>query len=58
MEQVHWQKVSKGSGRRIALVTGRVGRLGGMEAHGRTADDLLDKYYPAESFDLGKPVEV
>jgi len=29
-----------------------------MEAHARTADDRLAKYFPDQSFDLGKPVEV
>jgi sulfopropanediol 3-dehydrogenase len=28
-----------------------------MEAHARTADDRLAKYYPGERFDRGIPVE-
>jgi len=29
-----------------------------MEAHARTADDRLEKYFPDEKFDRGTPVEV
>jgi len=29
-----------------------------MEAHARTADDRLAKYFPGQAFDLGAPVEV
>jgi sulfopropanediol 3-dehydrogenase len=36
--------------RRIAGVTARISRLEGMEAHARTADDRLRKYFPGESF--------
>jgi sulfopropanediol 3-dehydrogenase len=42
----------------MALVTARISRLEGMEAHARTADDRLEKYFPNEKFDLGIPVEV
>lgn len=27
-----------------------------MEAHARTADDRLSKYFPEEAFDRGEPV--
>jgi sulfopropanediol 3-dehydrogenase len=27
-----------------------------MEAHARTADDRLAKYFPGERFELGEPV--
>jgi sulfopropanediol 3-dehydrogenase len=37
-------------------VTARISRLEGMEAHARTADDRLHKYFPDESFDRGEPV--
>jgi sulfopropanediol 3-dehydrogenase len=29
-----------------------------MEAHARTADDRLRKYFPGEAFELGEPVKV
>jgi sulfopropanediol 3-dehydrogenase len=28
-----------------------------MEAHARTADVRMAKYYPGHNFDLGRPVE-
>jgi sulfopropanediol 3-dehydrogenase len=39
-------------------VTARISRLEGMEAHARTADDRLRKYYPDSQFEVGVPVEV
>jgi sulfopropanediol 3-dehydrogenase len=39
-------------------VTARISRLEGMEAHARTADDRLAKYFPDRNFDRGQPVEV
>ena len=41
--------------RQIAQVTARISRLEGMEAHARTADDRLAKYFPGERFDKGEP---
>ncbi len=58
MKTLTWQKMTKKASKQMAVVTARISRLEGMEAHARTADDRLDKYFPAESFDLGKPVEV
>jgi sulfopropanediol 3-dehydrogenase len=39
--------------RELAQVTARISRLEGMEAHARTADDRLEKYFPGEPFDTG-----
>lgn len=58
MKTLTWQKMTIEASKQMAVVTARISRLEGMEAHARTADDRLDKYFPAESFDLGKPVEV
>ena len=41
--------------RLLALVT-PPSQLEGMEAHARTADDRLAKYFPDEKFDRGAPV--
>ncbi len=57
MKTLTWQKMSREASKKMAVVTARISRLEGMEAHARTADDRLDKYFPAEKFDLGKPVE-
>jgi sulfopropanediol 3-dehydrogenase len=51
-----WQRMTRDAARDIAQVTARISRLEGMEAHARTADDRLDKYFPGERFDKGEPV--
>jgi sulfopropanediol 3-dehydrogenase len=53
-----WQKMNRSAARDIGLATARISRLEGMEAHARTADDRLAKYYPNEQFDLGEPVKI
>jgi sulfopropanediol 3-dehydrogenase len=53
-----WQRMNRPAARDIGLATARISRLEGMEAHARTADDRLAKYYPGEQFDLGEPVKV
>jgi sulfopropanediol 3-dehydrogenase len=45
-----WQRMTREAARDIGLVTARISRLEGMEAHARTADDRLRKYFPGESF--------
>jgi sulfopropanediol 3-dehydrogenase len=58
MKTLTWQRMSREASRDMALVTARISRLEGMEAHARTADDRLAKYYPGQPFDLGTPVDV
>ena len=53
-----WQKMNRSAARDIGLATARISRLEGMEAHARTADDRLAKYFPDETFDLGERVTV
>jgi sulfopropanediol 3-dehydrogenase len=43
--------------RATGVVTARISRLEGMEAHARTADDRLAKYFPGRNADLGPAVE-
>jgi sulfopropanediol 3-dehydrogenase len=57
MKTLTWQRMTRAANRQLAQVTARVSRLEGMEAHARTADDRLAKYFPNERFDLGAPVE-
>ena len=45
-----WQRMTREATRRIGEVTARISRLEGMEAHARTADARLAKYFPKESF--------
>jgi sulfopropanediol 3-dehydrogenase len=56
IKTVTWQRMSRDANRDIAQVTARISRLEGMEAHARTADDRLAKYFPDERFDGGTPV--
>jgi sulfopropanediol 3-dehydrogenase len=56
IKTVTWQRMTRAASRDIAQVTARISRLEGMEAHARTADDRLAKYFPADSFDKGAPV--
>ena len=51
-----WQRASREANHRVAQATARISRLEGMEAHARTADDRLAKYFPGERFELGDPV--
>lgn len=58
MKTLTWQRMSKDAVRQIGQVTARISRLEGMEAHARTADDRLAKYFPDETFDCGQAVTV
>ncbi|MDR3098286.1 MAG: histidinol dehydrogenase [Paraburkholderia sp.] len=53
-----WQRMTRDAARRIGEVTARISRLEGMEAHARTADDRLKKYFPSEKFEKGETVQV
>lgn len=46
------QRMTQDANRDVAAVTARISRLEGMEAHARTGDIRLDKYFPDETFDL------
>jgi len=56
IKTVTWQRMTREANRDIAQVTARISRLEGMEAHARTADDRLAKYFPSDQFDRGAPV--
>ena len=56
LKPLTWQRMSRQANRQVAQVTARISRLEGMEAHARTADIRLAKYFPGEEFDKGKPV--
>lgn len=58
MKTLTWQRMTREGARDIGEVTARISRLEGMEAHARTADDRLAKYFPGKSFELGEPVSV
>ncbi|WP_296258084.1 MULTISPECIES: histidinol dehydrogenase [unclassified Pseudomonas] len=56
LKTLTWQRMPREAVRQIGEVTARISRLEGMEAHARTADDRLAKYFPGESFVCGEPV--
>lgn len=46
------QRMTKEANRDVAQVTARISRLEGMEAHARTGDIRLRKYFPRENFNV------
>ena len=58
MKTLTWQRMTREAARDIGEVTARISRLEGMEAHARTADDRLAKYFPGQAFERGTPVSV
>ncbi|MEM1274508.1 MAG: histidinol dehydrogenase [Pseudomonadota bacterium] len=52
MKIVTWQRSTREGARPVAEATARIARLEGMEAHARTADVRLRKYFPGQNFDL------
>ncbi len=58
MKTLTWQRMTREAARDIGEVTARISRLEGMEAHARTADDRLAKYFPQQQFERGEPVKV
>lgn len=58
MKTLTWQRMTREAARDIGEVTARISRLEGMEAHARTADDRLAKYFPGTAFELGQAVTV
>lgn len=56
IKTVTWQRMTRSANHDLAPATARISRLEGMEAHARTADDRLAKYFPGERFELGEPI--
>jgi sulfopropanediol 3-dehydrogenase len=52
LKTVTWQRMTREANREIATVAARISRLEGMEAHARTSDLRLNKWFPGENFDL------
>ena len=50
IKTVTYQRMSREANREVAAVTARISRLEGMEAHARTGDERLRKYFPSETF--------
>ncbi len=52
IKTVTTQRMTREANREVAAVTARISRLEGMEAHARTGDERLAKYFPDEKFQL------
>ena len=52
IKTVTTQRMSREANRDVAAAAARISRLEGMEAHARTGDDRLHKYFPDETFRL------
>jgi sulfopropanediol 3-dehydrogenase len=57
LKPLTWQRMTREGNRAVAQATARISRLEGMEAHARTGDMRLAKYFPGETFDKGEPVK-
>lgn len=57
LKPLTWQRMTREGCKTIAQVTARISRLEGMEAHARTGDHRLAKYFPGHNFDMGAAVD-
>jgi sulfopropanediol 3-dehydrogenase len=57
LKPLTWQRADRDACKALAPATARISRLEGMEAHARTADARMRKYFPGHNFDLGDPVD-
>ncbi|WP_127092168.1 histidinol dehydrogenase [Aquabacter cavernae] len=57
LKPLTWQRMDREACKSIAQVTVRISRLEGMEAHARTGDHRLAKYFPGHNFDMGAAVD-
>jgi len=56
LKPLTWQQATRDGAKRLSEVTARISRLEGMEAHARTADLRLAKWFPGHNLPLGEPV--
>lgn len=57
LKPLTWQRMDREACKTIAPVSARISRLEGMEAHARTSDARMDKYFGGHNFNLGTPLE-
>lgn len=57
LKPLTWQRMNRDACKTVAQMSARISRLEGMEAHARTSDDRMTKYFPGHNFDLGRPVK-
>jgi sulfopropanediol 3-dehydrogenase len=58
LKPLTWQRMDRNASRAIGEPSARISRLEGMEAHARTCDERLRKYFPDLKPDMGKAVKV
>ena len=58
LKPLTWQRADREACKTLAPATARISRLEGMEAHARTADERMRKYFAGHNFDMGRPIEV
>ena len=57
LKPLTWQRANREASKALAPATARISRLEGMEAHARTADERMRKYFPGHNIDMGQPIE-
>jgi sulfopropanediol 3-dehydrogenase len=57
LKPLTWQRADRDACKALAPAAARISRLEGMEAHARSADARMRKYFVGHNFDLGDPVE-
>jgi len=57
LKPLTWQSATRDGAKRLSEITARISRLEGMEAHARTADLRLARWFPGHNLPLGEPVE-
>ena len=57
LKPLTWQRMEREACRELAPLAARISRLEGMEAHARTADDRMEKYFPGHNTDMGPRIE-
>jgi sulfopropanediol 3-dehydrogenase len=58
LKPLTWQRADREACKVLAPATARISRLEGMEAHARTAETRMHKYFAGHNFDMGRPVEL
>ena len=58
LKPLTWQRADREVCKTLGPATARISRLEGMEAHARTADQRMRKYFAGHNFDMGAPIEV
>ena len=54
IKTVTWQRMSREANREVGAASARISRAEGMQGHALAGDDRLRKYFPDETFRLGK----